>query len=870
MKRNLFIISGGNHTRTLAAHLGAIGSVLMLPLLTGPGWAADGPCTPPPAGLVGWWSAEGNADDATGWNNGTPQGAATYGPGEVGLAFSFDPSNGTIIVPDSSSLRLTNQLTIEAWINTRSTNTDRAIVSKIGGVYGNNGYQLALSGNQLLGQFNSPGLGWPSSRIECALPIGLGTWYHVAWTYDQSAMKLYWNGRPVATNVIGPKTISATGSTLRISGDDNNHVYFDGLIDEPAVYNRALSDAEIAAIYNAGSAGKCGLPPGILVQPQSRTVAAGGSALFAVTASGSPLLNYSWQFDSTPIPGATASSLLLTNLQAEQAGSYSVIVTNLFGSVTSSLATLTITSAPPCGGIPAGLVSWWPGEGAANDIVSGNDGTLQGGAAFTPGIVGLAFSFDPANGTVIVPDASNLRLTNQLTIEAWINTRSTTTYRSIVAKIGGVGGNNGYQFDLAGSSFEGLFNSPGQGWPSSRITSPPLITTGVWYHVAWTYDQSAMKLYLNGQPVLTNVIGAKPIAASSSNLHISGDDNNHVYFDGQIDEPAVYNRALSAAEIAAIYNAGSAGICGPAPAIATPPQNQTVECGSNVSVSVTVTGILPLAYQWYFGSTAISGATNSGLVLTDVGFAQAGDYSVIVTNAYGSAQCGLTVTVLGAQGVKSNVLAQMTALRAVPTVTQPFTQKLDVAIGHLATSLTPACWIDQTHLQPKSGDAAMNEEKLAVVVLEGILHTTACPVSPDLLQGFIERIVKCDRLLAVTAVAEAAQAGQDGKKLDVARAEISKGDTEANAGHFSNAIEHYRNAWRHASQLSLQILVTPDGQTRLQFSGESGKSYRLEVSTDLVRWLPLETRTADAEGNVEFSDPNGHNQPCRFYRAVAQ
>jgi hypothetical protein len=148
-------------------------------------------------------------------------------------------------------------LTIEAWINTRSTNADRAIVSKVGGAGGNNGYQFALSANSLLGQFNSPGQFWPSSRIQCALPIAVGVWNHAAWTYDQSAMRLYWNGTPVATNMIGANVITASSSDLRISGDDNNHACFDGMIDEPSVYNRALSAGEIAAIYHAGSAGKC-------------------------------------------------------------------------------------------------------------------------------------------------------------------------------------------------------------------------------------------------------------------------------------------------------------------------------------------------------------------------------------------------------------------------------------------------------------------------------------------------------------------------------------------------------------------------------------------------------------------------------------
>src|ERR1019366_7609513 len=122
--------------------------------------------------------------------------------GEVGQAFSFDGSGGIVIVPDSSSLRLTNQLTIEAWINVATTSTEQAIVSKVGGSGGNNGYQLGLHGNTLWAAFNSPGGGWPQFVFTSASLVSSGVWNHVAWTYDQSAMKLYFNGVPVATNVI--------------------------------------------------------------------------------------------------------------------------------------------------------------------------------------------------------------------------------------------------------------------------------------------------------------------------------------------------------------------------------------------------------------------------------------------------------------------------------------------------------------------------------------------------------------------------------------------------------------------------------------------------------------------------------------------
>ena len=91
------------------------------------------------------------------------------------------------------------------------------------------------------------------------------------------------------------------------------------------------------------------------------------------------------------------------------------------------------------------------------------------------------------------------------------------------------------------------------------------------------------------------------------------------------------------------YNATSTS----PPFIVTPPAAQSVAVGGSVSFSVTVTGASPLAYQWQLASTNLPGATNATLTLTNVQFAQAGNYSVLVTNVIGSAQSSaarLTVT----------------------------------------------------------------------------------------------------------------------------------------------------------------------------------------------------------------------------------
>src|SRR6185295_5322063 len=111
---------------------------------------------------------------------------------------------------------------------------------------------------------------------------------------------------------------------------------------------------------------------------------------------------------------------------------------------------------PVCAPPPAGLISWWKGETNTLDSTGTNHGTLVNGATFTKGQVGKAFDLNASAGaTVIVPDSNDLRLTNHFTIETWINARTVIGPQSLVAKIGGAGGNNGYQFQLYDSALLG-------------------------------------------------------------------------------------------------------------------------------------------------------------------------------------------------------------------------------------------------------------------------------------------------------------------------------------------------------------------------------------------------------------------------------
>jgi hypothetical protein len=75
---------------------------------------------------------------------------------------------------------------------------------------------------------------------------------------------------------------------------------------------------------------------------------------------------------------------------------------------------------------------------------------------------------------------------------------------------------------------------------------------------------------------------------------------------------------------------------------------------------------------------------------------------------------------------------------------------------------------------------------------------------------------------------------------------------------------------RQVLPLRLQVSLNPDGTKRVQFVGNDSQSYRIEGSADLMKWVSLGTCAADAEGNVEFTDPDVARQPLRFYRAVEQ
>ena len=200
----------------------------------------------------------------------------------------------------------------------------------------------------------------------------------------------------------------------------------------------------------------------------------------------------------------------------------------------------TPTPAPPS----PGLLNWWPGNGNANDIVSGVNGTMRNGATFAAGKVNQAFSLDGANDYVAISNTSSLQVSTG-TLEAWIKTTiSGGDFRGIVVKRGAYG----------------LFLQNGvlvtHDWGSGQTRSTGVnLADGQFHHVAITFQSGVAGgtvIYADGVPVLTttmtvlNQVQALVIGA--------GDPGTIQFFDGIIDEAKLYNRALSGGEIQATFS----------------------------------------------------------------------------------------------------------------------------------------------------------------------------------------------------------------------------------------------------------------------------------------------------------------------------
>ena len=203
-------------------------------------------------GVIAWWKGENNLLDETG--SVALAGSAAYAVAKVGKG--IDLSTNSLKGTASPGLDGLTAVTIEGWLYVRTDN--RVVATR----RFNTGYQFEVAGLYLAFAVNCGASACTGNSVNA---ITLNAFYHVAVTYDSKlnakAMQFYINGVPaglVNGSGNGAGTIPNDMATIYVGSIQTGMApFFDGIIDELAIYNRVLTPAEIASIYTAGSTGKC-------------------------------------------------------------------------------------------------------------------------------------------------------------------------------------------------------------------------------------------------------------------------------------------------------------------------------------------------------------------------------------------------------------------------------------------------------------------------------------------------------------------------------------------------------------------------------------------------------------------------------------
>ena len=494
-----------------------------------PGNTATPTPTPTPVfcgtdGLVAGYQMEENGgtvleDSSPPDNDGTIYGNPTWETGKVGsYALDLDGTGDYAVVDDNDCLDITSAITLAGWVKPEKVATQDLIKKATNGV--TDGYELSLSTStstwptQVFFRLNQQSSA-DTYRVNSGTtyPSDGNTWIHVAGTYDGTTMKIYMNG-VLKSSLVTSTAIATNTLGLSIGAESTGSRSFQGAMDEVRIYNRALSDAEIAALY-------------AMAPPPTETPT------------------------NTPTPTETPVPPTDTPTPTETP----VPPTDTPTPADTPTETPTATATPNCGA--DGLVGYWAMEEGSGTTITdssppANDGTLHGDATWaTPGRVGAhALALDGSGDYALVPDDDCLDITNAITLAAWVKPGQQAT-QDLVKKATS-GSVDGYEVSLASgtSTMKPFFRLNGS-YRIDATTSYPY-DGNTWFHVAATYDGTTMRIYYNGVQEGSGVPGLPSIASNTVSLSIGAQNDGTRAFKGALDEVRVYNRALSATEIEAL------------------------------------------------------------------------------------------------------------------------------------------------------------------------------------------------------------------------------------------------------------------------------------------------------------------------------
>jgi len=467
----------------------------------------------------------------------------------------------------------------------------------------------------------------------------------------------------------------ATSSTLTLTGVTTNYALnYTVVVSNPAG-SVTSSPAATLAVH---------VPPSIVTQPVSAYASPGATATFSVAAAGDPTLAYQWQSGPAGGPftnvvnggqysGATFSTLTVTNANTPVAISYQVVVTNNYGSVTSSVASLTLGTlvdvqflgqSPSSSGAPGayGVGSAYSGAaifGSAGDIWNQEAYPYynQNNPAFNG--VSLVNAANVASGLTLTVAGDGSNPVQGAGLNGTVTDAATTNLMSAAFWQFGINGAGAYNstFTIAGLSAYAGDNVQLvvlAGAPSAQ-TEQIALTGGVnGYSPSGTQTTTSTSRQLSAgagvaYQIFTNGVLTGGNLTFTLNETGAGNYNNAAYING--------------IQLLIQY---------PDPAITNQPVSQTKVAGSTATFSVGATGSATLSYQWQATNSASGGFTN----LTDIPGVISGSQSNLLTFTGVTANESLTyqVVVSNGSGSVTSTPASLNVLTIPIITTNPASQ----------------------------------------------------------------------------------------------------------------------------------------------------------------------------------------------------
>ncbi|MFO1513694.1 MAG: LamG-like jellyroll fold domain-containing protein [Verrucomicrobiota bacterium] len=344
-----------------------------------------------------------------------------------------------------------------------------------------------------------------------------------------------------------------------------------GQIDELALFDRALTPAEVTNLYLTAISGPT--PPNIVTQPTSQTVLAGQPVSFTVGASGGAPLTYQWKHAGTNIPGATSKTLTIPSTYYTDAGSYQAVVANGLGSpVTSAAASLTVQAPATFANLTNGLVLHLKFDGNTQDSSGhGNNGVemnLTTGVSYVPGKIGANAVLVGTNGYVEVLAAPDLAFgaADSFSVAFWVKNTGNNNDVPIIGNAVNSTYQDGWVFSQDGNQLE--WTLTGFGDNSQVVADPvpgsPVVNDGVWHNVVACFnrDLAIAITYVDGAQVDSRSIAGLGSVDSTYSTVLGNDPTGGYIWDPvtyQIDDLGIWRRALTPGEATGIYAAGQVG-----------------------------------------------------------------------------------------------------------------------------------------------------------------------------------------------------------------------------------------------------------------------------------------------------------------------